>query len=126
MAKIKREETRKIQQARRLLEKNMNECDDKNRELDSKIKATSLFIVGRDSVSALETALEASDQENRTLRDRVKVLEASLKDMLSSGVPPSSLKGRRTDWRPQKAQNKAALLPGRLGNNIKLLANPIF
>ena len=35
-------------------------------------------------------------------------------------------RGRRTDWRPQKAQNKAALLPGRLGNNIKLLANPIF
>ena len=94
LAKIKREETRKIQQARRLLEKKMNECDDKSRELDSKIKATSLFSVGRDSVSALETALEASDQENRTLKDRVKVLEASLKDMLSSGVQPSSLKGK--------------------------------
>ena len=72
LAKIKREETRKIQQARRLLEKKMNDCDDKNRELDSKIKATSLFSVGRDSVSALETALEVSDQENRGLKDRVK------------------------------------------------------
>jgi hypothetical protein len=94
LAKIKREETRKIQQARRLLEKKMNECDDKNRELDSKIKATSLFSVGRDSVSALETALEVSDQENRALKDRVKVLEASVKEMLSSGVAHNPLKGK--------------------------------
>ncbi len=38
LAKIKHEETRKIQQARRMLEEKMIECDDKNRELDSKSK----------------------------------------------------------------------------------------
>ncbi len=94
LAKIKHDETRKIQQARRLLEKKMTECDDKGRELDSRIKASSLFGNGGDSVSALETALEASDNENRTLRDRVKVLEASLKDMVSNGVTQNSLKGK--------------------------------
>jgi hypothetical protein len=94
LAKIKQDETRKIQQARRILEKKMAKCDDKGRELDSRIKASSLFGDGRDSVSALETALEASDNENRTLRDRVKVLEASLKDMVSNDVSQSSLKGK--------------------------------
>ena len=44
LARIKHDETRKIQQARRLLEQKMRECDDKGRELDSRIKATSLFI----------------------------------------------------------------------------------
>jgi hypothetical protein len=68
--------------------------DDKGRELESRIKASSLFGDSRDSVSALETALEASDNENRTLRDRIKVLEASLKDMVSNGVTQSSLKGK--------------------------------
>jgi hypothetical protein len=94
LATIKQDETRKIQQARRILEKKMAECDDKGRELDSRIKASSLFGDGRDSVSVLETALEAADNENRTLRDRVKVLEASLKDMVSNGVSQSSLKGK--------------------------------
>jgi hypothetical protein len=102
LAKIKHDETRKIQQARMLLEKKMRDCDDKGRELDSRIKASSLFVDGKDSVSALETALEASDNENRTLkdnenrtlRDRVKVLEASLKDMVSNGVSQNTLKGK--------------------------------
>ena len=94
LARIKHDETRKIQQARRLLEQKIRECDDKGRELDSRIKATSLFIDGKDSVSALETALEASDNENRTLRDRVKALETSLKDMVSNGVSHNPLKGK--------------------------------
>ena len=47
----------------------MAKCDDKGRELDSRIKASSLFGDGRDSVSALETALEVSDNENRTLTE---------------------------------------------------------
>ena len=94
LAKIKHDETRKIQQARRLLEHKMRECDDKGRELDSRIKASTLFAGGEDSVSALETALEAADHENRTLKDRVKVLEASLKDMVSNGITQSSLKGK--------------------------------
>ncbi len=72
----------------------MTGCEDKRRELDSRIKASSLFKDGRDCVSALETALEASDNENRTLRDRVKVLEASLKDTVSNGVTQSALKGK--------------------------------
>jgi hypothetical protein len=92
LAKIKHSETRKIQQARR--EQKMRDCDDKGRELDSRIKASSLFVGGEDSVSALETALEAADNENRTLKDRVKVLEASLKDMVSNGVSQNSLKGK--------------------------------
>ncbi len=94
LAKIKHDETRKMQQARKLLEKKMTECEDKGRELDSRIKASSLFKDGRDCVSALETALKVSDIENRTLRDRVKVLEASLKDMVSNGVTQNSLKGK--------------------------------
>ncbi len=58
VAKIKQEETRKIQQARRALEKKMSECDDKSRELDSRIKASWLFGDGHDSLAALETALK--------------------------------------------------------------------
>ena len=91
---IKHAETRKIQQARRLLEDKMRECDDKSRELDSRIKASSLFVGGEDSVSALETALEAADNENRALKDRVRALEMSLKDMVSNGVSRSTLKGK--------------------------------
>ena len=72
LQKIKHAETRKIQQARRLLEEKMRECDDKSRQLDSRIKASTLFVGGEDGVSALETALEAADNENRTLKDRVK------------------------------------------------------
>ena len=94
LARIKHDETRKIQQARRLLEQKMRECEDKGRELDSRIKATSLFSDGKDSVSALETALEASDNENRTLKDRVKALEATLKDMVNNGVSSNPLKGK--------------------------------
>ncbi len=41
LAKIKHAETRKIQQARRLLREKMRECDDKSRQLDSRIKASS-------------------------------------------------------------------------------------
>ena len=63
-------------------------------ELDSRIKASSLFVGGEDSVSALETALEAADNENRALKDRVRTLEASLKDMVTNGVTQSSLKGK--------------------------------
>ena len=91
---IKHAETRKIQQARRLLEDKMRECDDKSRELDCRIKASSLFVGGEDSVSALETALEAADNENRALKDRVRALEMSLKDMVSNGVSHSTLKGK--------------------------------
>jgi hypothetical protein len=94
LARIKHDETRKIQQARRLLEQKMRECDNKGRELDSRIKASSLFVGGEDSVSALETTLEAADNENRALKDRVKALEASLKDMVSNGATQSSLKGK--------------------------------
>jgi hypothetical protein len=43
LSKIKHDETRKIQQARRLLEKKMEECDGKSRELDSRIKASAIF-----------------------------------------------------------------------------------
>ncbi len=58
LSKIKQDETRKIQQARRILEKKMEECDGKSRELDSRIKATAIFGDGHDSVAALEVALE--------------------------------------------------------------------
>ncbi len=44
LARVKHEEARKIQQARRILEQKMRECDDKGRELDSRIKASSLFV----------------------------------------------------------------------------------
>jgi hypothetical protein len=94
LAKIKHDETRKIQQARRLLEKKMEECDGKVRELDSRIKASAIFGDGHDSVAALEFALEESHNDNKSLRDRVKVLEATLKDMVSNGVSHSSLKGK--------------------------------
>jgi hypothetical protein len=95
LSKIKHEEMRKIQQAiRRLLEKKMEECDGKSRELDSRIKASAVFGDGHDSVAALEFALEESHNDNKSLRDRVKVLEATLKDMVSNGVSHSSLKGK--------------------------------
>jgi hypothetical protein len=94
LAKIKKEETRKIQQARRILERKMAECDDKSKELDSRIKATAIFGDGHESLAALEQALEESLEDNRSLRDRVKVLEATLKDMLNSGITHSSLKGK--------------------------------
>ena len=71
----------------------MRECDDKSRQLDSRIKASSLFVGGEDGVSALETALEAADNENRALKDRVRALEASLKDMVSNGVSRGTFKG---------------------------------
>ena len=94
LAKIKKEETRKIQHARRILEKKMAECDGKSREPDSRIKATAIFGDGHESLAALEQALEESLEDNRSLRDRVKVLEATLKDMLNSGITHSSLKGK--------------------------------
>ncbi len=72
----------------------MEECDGKSRELDSRIKASAIFGDGHDSVAALESALEESHNDNRSLRDRVKVLEATLKDMVSNGVNHSSLKGK--------------------------------
>jgi hypothetical protein len=59
----------------------MTECDDKSREL-SRIKASSLFGDGHDSLAALESALG------------VKVLEATLKDMVSNGVNHDPLKGK--------------------------------
>jgi hypothetical protein len=93
LQKIKHAETRKIQQARRILEDKMRECDDKSRQLDSRIKASTLFVGGEDGVSALETALEAADNENRALKDRVRALEASLKDMVSNGVSRGTFKG---------------------------------
>ncbi len=94
LAKIKHDETRRIQQARRLLEKKMEECDGKSREPDSRIKASAIFGDGHDSVAALEFALEESLNDNKSLGDRVKVLEATLKDMVSNGVSHSSLKGK--------------------------------
>ncbi len=94
LAKIKHEETRKIQQARRLLEKKMTKCDNKSRESDSRIKASSLFGDGHDSLAALESALEESHNDSKSLRDRVKVLEATLKDIVSNGVNHDPLKGK--------------------------------
>ncbi len=94
LLKIKQDETRKIQQARRLLERKMEECDGKSRELDSRIKASAIFGDGHESVAALEHALEESHSDNRSLRDRVKVLEATLKDMVSNGISQSFLKGK--------------------------------
>ncbi len=55
LSKIKQDKTRKIQQARRILEKKMEECDGKSRELDSR---TAIFGDGHDSVAALKVALE--------------------------------------------------------------------
>jgi hypothetical protein len=67
LSKIKQDETKKIQQARRILEKKMEECDGKSRELDSRIKATAIFGDGHESVAALEHALEESHSDNRSL-----------------------------------------------------------
>ncbi len=67
----------------------MTECDDKSRELDSRIKATAIFGDGQDSVAALESAPEESHTDNKALKDRIKVLEATLKDMVSNGVSHS-------------------------------------
>jgi hypothetical protein len=72
----------------------MEECDGKSRELDSRIKATAIFGDVRESVAALEHALEESHSDNRTLRERVKTLEETLKDMVSNGITHSSLKGK--------------------------------
>jgi hypothetical protein len=115
LAKIKKEETRKIQQARRILEKKMEECDDKSKELDSRIKATAIFGDGHESLAALEQALEESHNDNRSLRDRVKVLEATLKDMLNSGITHSSLKGKgivtRIKTEPSSSSSNPAKSP---------------
>jgi hypothetical protein len=40
-------------------------------ELDSRIKATAIFGDGRDSIAALEVALEEANHSNRSLKDRV-------------------------------------------------------
>jgi hypothetical protein len=115
LSKIKHDETRKIQQARRLLEKKMAECDDKNRELDSRIKAAAIFGDGRDSVAALEVALEEANHNNRSLRDRVKVLESTLKDMVSNGISHSSIKGKgivtRIKTEPSSSSSNPAKSP---------------
>ncbi len=115
LSKIKQDETRKIQQARRLLEKKMEECDGKSRELDSRIKASAIFGDGHESVAALEHALEESHSDNRSLRDRVKVLEATLKDMVSNGISQSSLKGKgivtRIKTEPSSSSSNPAKSP---------------
>ena len=74
LSKIKQVETKKIQHARRILEKKMEECDGKSRELDSRIKATAIFGDVHESFASLEHALEESHSDNRSLRDRIKVL----------------------------------------------------
>jgi hypothetical protein len=66
LAKIKHDETRKIQQTRRLLERMMTECEDKGRELDSRIKASSLFRDGRDCVSALKNCTRSFRQREQS------------------------------------------------------------
>jgi myosin heavy subunit len=115
LSKIKQDETRKIQQARRLLEKKMEECDDKSRELDSRIKATAIFGDVHESVAALEHALEESHSDNKTLKDRIKTLESTLKDMVSNGITHSSLKGKgivtRIKTEPSSSSSNPAKSP---------------
>jgi hypothetical protein len=113
--KKKQDETRKIQQARRLLEKKMEECDGKNRELDSRIKAAAIFGDGRDSVAALEVAFEEANHSNRSLKDRVNVLETTHKGTVSNGITHSSLKGKgivtRIKTEPSSSSSNPAKSP---------------
>jgi hypothetical protein len=115
LSKIKQVETRKIQHARRILEKKMEECDGKSRELDSRIKATAIFGDVHESFASLEHALEESHSDNRSLRDRVKVLESTLKDMVSNGITHSSLKGKgivtRIKTEPSSSSSNPAKSP---------------
>ncbi len=115
LSKIKQDETRRIQQARRILEKKMEKCDGKSRELDSRVKATAIFGDGHDSVAALEVALEEAHHDNKSLRDRVKVLELTLKEMVSNGITHSSLKGKgivtRIKTEPSSSSSNPAKSP---------------
>jgi hypothetical protein len=84
-------------------------------ELDSRIKATAIFGDGHDSVAALEVALEEAHHDNKSLRNRVKVLEATLKDMVSNGITHSSLKGKgivtRIKTEPSSSSSNPAKSP---------------
>jgi hypothetical protein len=62
----------------------------------------------------LEVALEEANH-NRSLRDRVKILESTLKDMVSNGITHSSLKGKgivtRIKTEPSSSSSNPAKSP---------------
>jgi hypothetical protein len=115
LSKIKQNETTKIQHARRILEKKMEECDGKSRELDSRIKATAIFGDVQENLASLEHALEESHSDNRSLRERVKVLESTLKDMVGNGITHNSIKGKgivtRIKTEPSSSSSNPAKSP---------------
>ncbi len=63
----------------------------------------------------MEVALEEAHHDDRSLRDRVNVLEATLKDMVSNGITHSSLKGKgivtRIKTEPSSSSSNPAKSP---------------
>jgi hypothetical protein len=107
LSSIRATESKKIQTPRQEIKKLIGDYEEKIRVLNLRLQAgDALQGDSNEITSQIEAALEEAHEENRTLKDKIKSLQAILNDVFRTGVP---LKDDRNPAKSSSHESSASM-----------------